>query len=536
MAKRLIDLRIDHEDAENRASEKYWQFGTRSGVQYIQKKFERAIRNEKKKKTIKLYTDALDTLRQTVQKQELDFYKEMNLPTNPKLALTELQKRIDEWNSSGANKILGIQVADEIFKLINFDYDQLSDTLERAFFDDEAAGLLLQSNEGQEAIRSAIIKEINNIAETNSKQKFSTSSKRGLLKYMHVVTVGNNQVKIKFDDNTPAHYGRRIVSLMRKYSDYEVDEGYIKETPESLREKILGILKNRGIDEKALRYMREPLFNSDFISVYGFHSNLSAIKGALAEVYWNATFRFLTKQEFVKGQIIPTGFIRDAKKQINVDMVLKGYGFQIKSYTLKNNTIEFKDSNKQIGVLLRDRAEVEGSLLETLLNFFASWSYNQVNMDYENAEKDYGPTFAQFQQLAPGVEQVLKSHLYKILGIQKTMRDDSAPKQLEKYLNLNEGYYRNTFFLINDKIVPSSQILLALKEVLNKEITPDAAKILFSASVTAPETPKSAAVWPNGLRRIEEDKFTYANRTRANYSIKIKLADILEEAYKICDF
>ena len=127
-------------------------------------------------------------------------------------------------------------------------------------------------------------------------------------------------------------------------------------------------------------------------------------------------------------------------------MILGAYGFQIKNYTIKEGILEFKDSNKQIGVLLRDRAEVESSLLETLINFFASWSYNQVNNNYKNAQKEYGPTFARFESLAPGVEEVLKMHLDKIMGISKTMKDASAPIELENYLRLNEGYYKNTFF------------------------------------------------------------------------------------------
>lgn len=527
---------INHEDKSNRASGDYWQFGTKIGVQYTQKEFEQAIQKQKKEETINLYSRALEDLSKTTKEQEKKFYEDMKLPDNPKTALDELQKRIDDWNLSGAKEMLSAKVANEILQLLNFDYEQLSETLEKAFYSKAAKEALLEHRPIQNTIKEVVMAEINNLAEKQSKRGFisSSSSKRGLLKYMHTVTFGANQVKIKFDENTPSHYGRRIISLMKKDldSDYEIEEGYVKETPDSLREKVLDVLRKNGVSEKAIEYIHHPLEKEGFISTYGFYSSLPSIKGALAEVYWNATFQYLMQKKNIHGQVVPTGFIKDNKKQINVDMILDAYGFQIKNYTIKEGILEFKDSNKQIGVLLRDRAEVESSLLETLVNFFASWSYNQVNNNYENAQKEYGPTFARFESLAPGVEEVLKMHLDKIMGISKMMKDASAPIGLENYLRLNEGYYKNTFFLINDKIVPSSQILLALRDVLKKDIKIENQKILFSSSVSAPSNPKSASVWPYNFKHVEEQKYTYANRTRVSYSIKIKIFDILKEAYQ----
>ena len=190
--------------------------------------------------------------------------------------------------------MLSAKVANEVLQLLKFDYEQLSETLEKAFYSKAAKEALLEHQPIQNTIKEVVMTEINNLAEKQSKRGFisSGSSKRGLLKYMHTVTFGANQVKIKFDENTPSHYGRRIISLMKKdlESDYEIGEGYVKETPESLREKVLDVLRKNGVSEKAIEYIRHPLEKEGFISTYGFYSSLPSIKGALAEVYWNATF------------------------------------------------------------------------------------------------------------------------------------------------------------------------------------------------------------------------------------------------------
>ena len=514
---RKTSLNIDHLDETSRASAQYWRFGTALGVEITQKQFENAVASYKK--NISLQLSILDNLIKSSIDQENSFFLQMELPRG-RAGLDELQSRIAEWNASGADCLLSPVFADEVYNMISFDYLALSEALDEAFLDIQGLEELTYCDTTSTQVKNKII-EVLNSWNPNTK-KFAVYSKveKGLAKFITQVQIKNGKIHIDFDPKTPSSYGRRISKILEQ-KDPHFKEISPREESVEFAKKIKDLLRVR-VSQKQFQAIEFQL-DKDLYKVYGMYSNQKNIRGGLAEIYWNAAFSFLMGQHGYST--IPTGLIKQKGKQINIDMVLEGFGFQIKEYRADNNTLQMHNIGKQAGTLFSERALVSGTLLEILLNFFASWSYNQIASTdaFPNAQEEYGPIYKQFETKETDIEQIMRGYLNEILEIER----ESVDKELATSLKLQGSTFRNTFFLINGKVVPSSAVLYGIKESLMDVEN----MIELDVKNIEVKNPTSALVWPSSIHKVEENKLTYANRIRISYDIKLDVAAILTKAY-----
>ena len=522
---RIVDLELNHNEERSRSSEKYWRFGTALGVEVTQAQFFNATTSKRTKDLVNYRISQIEDLIRITQEQEKEFYNQLNLPANATQALKELQNRIDIWDSCGAGSLLWMSTAEQVYKEIGFDYENLSQDLENLFLDNKAVEQLIEDENFETKAKTIVIEQFNELAKQNNKIGFVIYKKgnRGLAKYIHKIEVRNGKIKIDFDPDTPTSYGQRISNLMRK-EGYDITNSFVKDTSSTLGHKVWGIIEKYISKSSVKPFIKNQLFNTNLFKDYGMYANISAIKGALAEIYWNAAFCWILGSA---NATIPTGLLRNKGKQLNVDMIINGLGFQVKNYSIsENGVIEFRENNKQAATLFTNRAEIEQPLLDILINFFASWSYNQIadSKNYKNAKEEYGPIYDKFAQGQNQVEAILQTHLDKIIGMERLASGDISEKMLD-HLELNNNYYRNTFFLINNKIVPSSSILYAIK--LSLEELSEAITLKVISMHTAP----SGKLWPEEIHNVEQKKITYANKSRISYTVKLDISKILLNAY-----
>lgn len=95
--------------------------------------------------------------------------------------------------------------------------------------------------------------------------------------------------------------------------------------------------------------------------------------GFLGELEANVFLSILCGQ----ANVVPTGaLVRTGNylkgKAVTIDSVINGYyGFQIKNYVIRDETISFDGKNKEAGVLLGERME-----LEDIMSLFSAYQYN----------------------------------------------------------------------------------------------------------------------------------------------------------------
>jgi hypothetical protein len=125
----------------------------------------------------------------------------------------------------------------------------------------------------------------------------------------------------------------------------------------------------------------------------------AGLKGFLGEVRALAILGHF----FGLKQIQGTGPLKEvaSKQSIAVDTLLKlgikHYGFQIKNYTLKANSITFDRTLNAVD-FVNDRLCASGDLQSILLAFFGSYQYNQpFTGEYETRFEDSWMTVPEYR-------------------------------------------------------------------------------------------------------------------------------------------
>lgn len=529
MAKKVRIARL-----EDRIQEDNYRFGTMSGVMYTQAQFEKATSETSRarkhitlKKILKDRIEALQHLVDICEVQEKEFFTSLNLPSGA-AGLKLLGKKIDEWKLSGAMRLLDQDVALQVLEAFDdIDIEELQKAMNEAFYDNTGLLELLNSEIMDNEIKNAVISILNDTIDqldipVNSFQKgSSSSSKRGLIRFLSQVSVENGQVHIEFDEKMPRRYKQRILIILKE-KGYMVNQKQ-NSGAQKIEERVFDILGGY-VTGKPRMYI-ENRVKRDF-KQFGMYPALPSVKGALGEIYWAALFDYLNDS---KNSTVPVGLKRDSdKKQLNIDLIVEGYGFQVKNYTLKNGSvIEFSGNNKTVGAFIT-RMGVENSLSEIMRNFFCSWAYNQP-IEGEQGQMYEQQVYNRFQELADsnGTNRLLSAYIDKIIGLDKNVKGEIAEGLEQVVGKSKQNLYLNTFFLINEKMVPSSYLLRAIIQTLQR----DYSAVSMESSFIAPPTGKTDT-WPRRLDMVNEKRDTYANRVRINYSISIDLTRVLQNVYK----
>lgn len=299
-------------------------------------------------------------------------------------------------------------------------------------------------------------------------------------------------------------------------------------TKESFKEDVIRrILDQTSSDTKIIlrSVLEKEAKNIDITRSY------AGLKGFLGEVRALAILAHF----FGLKQIQGTGPLKEvaSKQSIAVDTLLKlgvkHYGFQVKNYTLKENSVTFDRTLNAVD-FVNDRLCAVGDLQSILLAFFGSYQFNQPFADedlrkrFENSWMSV-PEYEEiiynnFQQSFAAMQNLFDSHLGSILRIGRNFSVDGHAVFGE------EQTYYNTFFFIEKEIVPSSQILRGIKETIQTGLQ-KTVKTRYELSDAA-----SSPTFEEHYKKAHpgQNLLDAAEKPRVSYSVTLNVADLVKRA------
>lgn len=479
-------------------------------------------------------TQELIALRDLLIQQETKFFNDIlgTSSGNPEQDLKLLQSKIDDWNNSGArNMILNNQnIILDILKL--FGGIDLEDVA-KAFTDRLVTEQLVKKMYEEEhlpEITEDLTEQLRLFLNKNFKMSFG---KGQFQKKVTLIDNGKGEYHIEFSGEMGGDYKNRFAQIFFEIGKNEND--YLEKKNAltfvnpyatdkgALRQGVIEILTRQGISGTPLIYITKEL-NKNF-GEYALAKNFAVTKGFLGEVYWNAFFQFLSNGRLA---VAPTGTVKNLGGQsIPIDMVVKDFGFQIKAYNLHNGKVNLGlkgDVQRGVGTFIVDRVQMSAS--DALLMFFGAWGYNQP---VEDASSSYVSLYNSFENSFDTINKVFQLHVDKIIGLDKQFQariDAEAENALAQEVFKEDRVYYNTFFLISDKMVPSSAIVQGIIESFEKEDARVRFEAQYSKKYSQPNDKEKlwAHTPPSSLVKA-------ANYATIHYEVLIDVIEILNNVY-----
>lgn len=467
--------------------------------------------------------DRLNELLRILLIQENNFYRKLGL--NGPEGIKDVQTRINQWDHSGAHILLEDKLPLAIFNQLSAEVDKekLLQVLNKAINSQQFA-----------TVSATNMLENLNLAEAFNQisggHKFSTD-KRGINARL-IITQQDNKIVVTEDTNNPLSAGlarnmAQSLNLLYDNTEVEVPTKYYKdETKENIDSLIL-----ESVSGDVKSYLQYELTARPLKS-YAVSANLFVIKGWLGELYWNACLGYIFNQP---GISIPMGNIKNNFGQsLSVDAIIKGLnlGFQIKNWSIHDNNekLSYKSPIKKmrLGNFMESRAQILSSEAGRIIaQMFGAASYNKVNTEYDGDKPNIG-------NYTDSYEQFYNSNLANVADDSKLLQDIFMA-QLDKIIEIDRGdkalvqdkslriSYLNTFWLINDKIIPSSVIVSNLIAKIQQEADKDLVKFTI-LNLTENE---KGSTWPAATNYSD---IAMANRWGISYELDWDLSDLLEAA------
>ena len=194
--------------------------------------------------------------------------------------------------------------------------------------------------------------------------------------------------------------------------------------------------------------------NRSAASIKGFFGELYAL-GVLQHLYGN------------QAAALPTGSIRknSSGQQIPIDIVLQWglqqFNFQVKNYQIKDNSITLSGVSSALN-FIDNRLKMTGTAADILKEFFASYQYNQpfTGSLAEYYAKSVMPVpeydatvYQKFYSIFNSIKYNFDQFAHNVFKIQDVFSADSGG------LFKNEQAYFNHFFIVQERVVPASDII-----------------------------------------------------------------------------
>lgn len=481
---------------------------------------------------IRLLTIRLEKLLSILRSQEQTFYSYLNLTGANDLA--GLQRKVDEWNNFGANSLFEQ-------KTIQAVYDMVAATVEEA-------GLLELVNEflGQRTdwIEEQIVQDPTlqeDIAKLFTtflgEGKFRSGANSGLNAQLEI-SIKNGKYSVQTKNNVKMSNGMKSRLLSMLQAEYDknptINQAAIEKaerllqnsgSPTDINNSIIDYLSTR-VTGTALSYIANEIRKTGK-GAYARWANFFVIKGYLGEIYWNSCMNYI----FGHNASIPLGDVKNkAGKSLSVDMFTNGAGFQIKAWSLKEATegeqvfqTHTSKNTLYFGNFLQNRAQIlEEETGKIIARMFGSLSYNKPNAERnadvvtgdnsESYSRFYNRSDTEWPSTMDDLALLFRANLGEILGISGAGG-----------VMANGDAYYNTFWAINNKIIPSS---LIIEELLNsvKAVSPTS---LVDFSVDLKEA-KKTPTWDTPVNNFSD--LTMANRWKIEYSTCFNMTRLLEAA------
>ena len=459
----------------------------------------------------------LEVLKDAVEQNENAFFASFNI-SKGRAGMEELQRRLDIMNSDPGFRSMSNVADSEFDKLVALGLSgiDLSQPIQLTFQEEpEALNSLGVEPTIDEFINA--IEQIRNPQLEIKTSRINKSSKkgegaRGLTKYLGSIKINPNnkkEVKLELVEPMPPSWQRRLVANTQA----ALDRGTTRE--QVIRKWLMEKISNAEIK----RYV-EYQFDIN-AHKYDLNGSSASVKGFLGEV---RTAAFLDCLAGGVGQANPTGNLRELVDnktggEIPIDTILRNAGFQVKNYRIIDGKVDFSTHNQTMSMknFLIERVRPEPGVLELLLDFYGSWGFN-MPIDGSKGE-EYQQIYSRFE--GKDFTSFYEGHIDNILRLSDEFQT-KAGRFAEKSL------YFNSFFMIADKIIPSSSILSAMINQMRAKKNNYA-----SGSFTIIPPQKISPVWQQGEGQDEtsETPENLAARTKISYSIQLNIEEILLQAY-----
>lgn len=492
----------------------------------------------------------LESLKKQLEKDEEDFFRMFGIyHKDKKISFQLLKNKIDTWNATGAGQLINDAAVGNTFYVGLEAIRKEAVRAEISPDDWEAllSGLFSTANADViDLIRNnAHIAKIINAALEKDKGKggFVASSRS---------TLAAIKVKLDEKDNIIIEADQGSVSPSLQLKLKKEIEKYLEKSKQKIKpnydfQKMFTDLFNKlGIDSVGQTYIKMALRGyNNVLDYYALNSSYSQIKGFLGEVYNNAFLLYMASNggnaESLR-KITPVGVVTDAKdREIAIDTWLDGFGIQVKNYE-KNKVMKegFKfRKSYNVGTFITEALQLgsvgtgnTASVGDILLNFFTAYAYNQ---DYGAVDSSVTTTksYAFWKQSRERMESKFKDtaaftniftpYIDKLIGIDKRFSSSNS----ELFVEPKE--YRNSFFNISGNYIPSSVLVQAIIDSINKTSKGNS---LFKAHFSAPSFTAGDSVWnPNitnaDVESVFADRKTYADQSKISYTITLDMNELV---------
>ena len=496
-------------------------------------------------------------LKKDLEREEREFFELFGyVNQDRKTCFRLLRDKVKQWNATKAENLLNNATNKEFWDILvniekqaffmEMNNDDWQDILNTSFNTQEVKQLL-ESNPNLN-----VAEILNTILEKNGKGKYAIGGSSTLLANL-TVTLKNGEIEIKSDrNNISLAMQQKITRDLKKYLEKQ-NRGQQYKVNYDFQKLFDTLFEKSGITPEGQFYILKAIKN-DYGSVtkyYDFNSNQSRLKGFLGEIYTTAFLLFMAGKNNLEAlrRITPTGAMREVggkKPELIIDIWLYGAGIQVKNYELNKvlkSGFEFRNT-LGAGEFITNKLQLESrgtsntaSVGDILLNFFTAYDYNQDygetgNLSDEIMKSDayryWKITRARMTEKIrdeKSFTNIITPYAHKLMGISRKF-------STEDNMFINGQEYHNTFFNISGEYIPSSVLVQAIIDIIEKKSQKESfgglldIKARFSSHSLSGLDKWSPKVDNNLVAKVFENREKYADSSRVSYSMIVDVQEL----------
>ena len=500
--------------------------------------------------------DHLTALKEQLEREEDRFFDIFGIRCDDKKeSFAQLKNKIKQWNSTGADKLINdARVGNDFYRILQVFRQQASFA---EITDEEWNSLLTEALSEDTTLidRLTTDDDVINVPEILNKilkgKKFATKGKSSLIDNIIITLDEQGKITVKSErGKISASMQLKLVKELREHLKKEkanVKAAYDTKKMFNDAFNILESMQN-GISSEAQQYIKKALTlkGKSALENYALNSSVNQIKGFLGEVYNNAFLLFMSNGNLSAiEKITPTGHILNTKgDQLVIDTWLDGFGIQVKNYE-KNKVMNkgftvTKDYNayyfitEVLQMSPTNNTSNTASVADILLNFFTAYDYNR---DYGSSSTPDGYKFWQDARArmdkkykdANAFTNIMMPYLDKLIGIDQAFETKDGMFLLTD----EQRYFTNTFFNISGNYIPSSFVVQAIIDNIQKKKDSIMADIITAQFETS-YTKSSLDVWNpditnNDVMTVFGKRDKYAASTKIKYTLTLDVNKIANQ-------
>ena len=390
----------------------------------------------------------------------------------------------------------------------------------------------------KEQVYDLIIDQFSQMIQAEDKKSgyFTNLSGKGLRRILEIqFDETTNIINIKFRDGQKisSELKNKLINVITQYTHTKMAT-----SKDSFKKLVTDALLNCLSTKSSLlaSCIRHEIYvNYDR---YDLSRSFASLRGFIQEVWINALVSAVMGRA---GSSIPTGNIRTAvtNGEIPIDMVLREAKFQIKKFTLdQEGNYQIKNSGRA-GNFITDYAP--DSLSKLLIELFGSYQFNQpfssevkISPNNTMTVSEYSSdVYSKFDEIITeeNMSQVFQSSMDKIMRIDKIFSGDTG------FLFAKEQMYFNTFFFVNDMIIPACTMIKSIinsientesKRMLNFTMTNISSPVQNEGTLEAVILSDPTENWSK--KRYAGSAQSIANSISLSYKVDINFTDLFNDA------